>query len=279
MNRITLTVIVLLVLGTVGYFWYANLSTETEYADAEKPLPLGMEPVSRSAVSGEAAQEELLPTDISTILDPSKSVPLDTIPASLTVLVNRAFLLPPEYEPEHLTIPKVKFETTLDWDKNKLRDVAATALEDLFKSAKKEKIKLVGISGYRSYKRQREVYEKSAKEHGKAHADKYCALPGSSEHQTGLAIDVSTEEYGNSLDAGFGETREGKWLADNAYRFGFVIRYPKGKSKITGYNYEPWHLRYIGKKLSKYLYKNNLTLEEYYNVSMNKENKDWRNDL
>ena len=288
MNRITLTVIILLVLGVLGYFWVTDWSKPEPFSDENRPLPFGMAAAvsggaaDGGAVSGGAASgaaDELLPRDISTILDPSKSVPLDTIPASITVLVNRAFLLPESYVPDTLTIPKIPFDTTIITEKNNLRSEAAIQVEKMFKAAKKKKIRLTGVSGYRSYARQRAVFEQSAHDHGRAHADKYCAIPGSSEHQTGLAIDISTPEIANVLEEKFADTKAGKWVAKHSYKYGFVVRYPKGKQKITGYNYEPWHLRYVGLKTAEYLYKNKLTLEEFYNVSMNKENKEWRNDL
>ena len=282
MNRITLTVIILLVLGVVGYFWVTDWSKPETFSDSERPLPFGMAAASGTSVSGGATSGEaveLLPRDITTILDPKKSVPLDTIPASITVLVNRAFLLPEGYIPASLTMPKIPFDTTIVTEKNNLRSEAAIQVEKMFKAAKKKKIILTGVSGYRSYARQKAVFEQSAKDHGKAHADKYCALPGSSEHQTGLAIDVSTPDIANVLEEKFADTKAGKWVEKHSYKYGFVVRYPKGKQKITGYNYEPWHLRYVGLKTAEYLYKNKLTLEEFYNVSMNKENKEWRNDL
>ncbi len=285
MNRITLTVIILIVLGVLGYYWVTDWSKPKEFEDASRPLPLGMSSVSGTAASGGAVsgsadeEEELLPKDISTILDPSKNVPLDTIPESITVLVNRAFLLPETYIPENLKRVKIKFDTEVVTEKNDLRSEAADQIEKMIADAEKKKIKITGVSGYRSYARQKEVFKQSAKDHGKEHADKYCAIPGSSEHQTGLAIDVSSPEIFNALEPRFAGTKAGKWIEKNSYKYGFIIRYPKGKQKITGYNYEPWHLRYVGLTRAKYLYKNNLTLEEFYNVSMNKENKEWRNDL
>ena len=95
------------------------------------------------------------------------------------------------------------------------------------------------------------------KEEYQKERDKVSARPGFSEHQTGLAIDI------NSLDESFENTVAGKWLAENSSKYGFILRYPKGKEGITGYNYEPWHLRYVGKKLATYLYKHNLVFEEY----------------
>ena len=282
MNRITLTVIIVLVLGVIGYFWVTDWSQPKQFEDSNRPLPLGMEEPSseKSAVTASAAEEaELLPGDISTILDPSKSVPLDTTPESITVLVNRAFLLPSDYIPAGLVKVDLKFDTIVESEKNYLRSEAAAQLEKMVADARKKKVVITGVSGYRSYARQEEVFNESAEQNGKEHADKFCALPGSSEHQTGLAVDVSTPEIGNVLEQSFADTRAGRWVERNCYKYGYVIRYPKGKSKITGYNYEPWHLRYVGLNKAEYLYKNKLTLEEMYNVSMNKENKEWRNDL
>ena len=96
--------------------------------------------------------------------------------------------------------------------------------------------------------------------------DRYVAKPGTSEHQTGLALDISSPGGGYELEEVFGETAEGKWLAVYAPMFGFVVRYPKGKEKITGYAYEPWHIRYVGKSLSLYLALTGLTLDEYHQI-------------
>ena len=279
MNRITLTVIILIILGVIGYYWVTDWSQPKQFEDSNRPLPLGMAAATGSSAAVSEPAADLLPNDISTILDPSKSVPLDTIPESITALVNRAFLLPSNYIPSNLKQVKITFDTTVISEKNNLRAEAAIQLEKMVKAAKKDKVKLTGVSGYRSYARQKAVFDQSAKDHGKEHADRYCALPGSSEHQTGLAIDVSTPEIANVLEEKFADTKAGKWVEKNSYKYGFVVRYPKGKQKITGYNYEPWHLRYVGLKTAEYLYNNKLTLEEFYNVSMNKENKEWRNDL
>ena len=118
-------------------------------------------------------------------------------------------------------------------------------------------------SGFRSFEESQNIYDSYANEKGEEYARNYVAAPGSSEHNTGLAIDIiiSTEE--NTLKTNY-QSDEYKYLENIAYLYGFIIRYPKDKEKITGYSYEPWHLRYVGKELAKYLTKNNLTLEEYY---------------
>lgn len=214
----------------------------------------------------EEEEDSLLPEDLSSILTDNQTVPLDTIPGSLTVLVNRNYLLPATYTPAHLVVPNVKFSFTYLSDKRKMRKVAAEALEKLFAAGKKAGVELYGVSGYRSYARQKEIYDRNIATRGQEATDAVSAKPGSSEHQTGLTIDVSAKSVNYRLDQSFGDTKEGKWLAKNAHLYGYVIRYPYGKSKITGYSYEPWHIRFLGVTVATYLYENNLTLEEYYGV-------------
>lgn len=212
-------------------------------------------------------EDSLLPEDLSSILADNPTVPLDTIPSSKTVLVNRVYLLPSNYVPANLVEPNVKFSFTYSSDKRKLRKVAATALEELFAAGEKKGIVLYGVSGYRSYARQKQIYDKNIATRGQTATDAVSAKPGSSEHQTGLTIDVSAKSVNYRLDQSFGDTKEGKWLAKNAHLYGFIIRYPYGKTKITGYSYEPWHIRFVGKAVATYLYENELTLEEYYGVA------------
>lgn len=216
----------------------------------------------------EEEEDSLLPENLDSILADNKTVPLDTIPSSTTVLVNRKYLLPSTYIPKNLVVPNVDFSFSYVNDKRKMRKIAATALEKLFAAGEKKGIKLYGVSGYRSYTRQKEIYDRNVATRGKAATDAVSAMPGSSEHQTGLTIDVSAQSVSYRLDQSFGDTKEGKWLAKHCHEYGFIIRYPYDKEKITGYSYEPWHIRYVGTTVAAYLYKNNLTLEEYYGVTL-----------
>lgn len=170
------------------------------------------------------------------------------------ILVNKQNSLSSSYKPSNLVIPNVTFQTPGNIEKNYMEATAAKALEELFAAAKAQNIRLVAISGYRSYTRQATLYKNAVSTYGKTQMG--TAKPGQSEHQTGLAMDV------NSISQSFEYTKEGQWLAQNAHQYGFIIRYPKGKTKITGYMYEPWHIRYVGKELASYCYTNNLTLEE-----------------
>lgn len=183
-------------------------------------------------------------------------------PDSITVLVNKSHPLPKTYKPDNLILPSVPFDTEEYSEKKLLRPEAAKALEKLFTLAESEQISLCAISGFRSYERQEEIYQNNLTKHGPLHANLYSAKPGCSEHQTGLAMDVSTHSVNYALELYFGETTEGIWLAEHAYRCGFIIRYPKDKTEITGYAYEPWHLRFVGVLPATYLTNHHLTLEE-----------------
>lgn len=212
-------------------------------------------------------EDSLLPEDLNSILTDNQTVPLDTIPSSKTVLVNRKYLLPSSYVPVNLVEPNVRFSFSYSSDKRKMRKVAADALERLFQAGEKEGVILYGVSGYRSYARQKQIYDQNVASRGVEATNAVSAKPGSSEHQTGLTIDVSAKSVSYRLDQSFGDTKEGKWLASHAHLHGFIIRYPYGKAKITGYSYEPWHIRFVGKTVATYLYQNKLTLEEYYGVA------------
>lgn len=138
---------------------------------------------------------------------------------------------------------------------------ARAAFTEMQNAAKKEGISLWVCSGYRSYSTQKGLYDNYCKRDGKAAADRYSARPGHSEHQTGLAFDI------NRAGDAFTGTKEQKWLAANCVKYGFIIRYPEGKESITGYKYESWHVRYLGKDLAKKVADSGLTLEEYLGIT------------
>lgn len=188
-----------------------------------------------------------------------------TNPSAYDMIVNKSRHLSSSYVPDDL-VPIDGIPTSLqNPEVNQLRKVAYDALKELFTKAKEEKsFDLYARSGYRSYNTQVSLYGSYVSSRGQEAADKFSAKPGQSEHQSGLAMDITCPAMNYQLDASFGETEEGKWVGENAYKFGFVIRYPKGKEDITGYQYEPWHLRYVGLSLAKEIYESQLTLEEYF---------------
>ena len=199
---------------------------------------------------------------------PTPTIVVNTDTSTITYLVNREYPLPEGFVPEGLTTPDVLFpfaDTSID--KAKMTPEAGEALALLFDAAYDEaKLTLYGVSAYRSYARQYTIYATNLVTQGIAHTNRYSAAPGRSEHQTGLAIDISCASEGFGLETTFADTPEGIWVAENAHRFGFILRYPKDKEDITGYNYEPWHIRYVGTELAGYLYETGLTLDEYYGV-------------
>lgn len=183
---------------------------------------------------------------------------------SVTAIVNKERSLPEGYEPDDLVEPNVPFSFDGPHEKRHLRKEAATALEELFAAAEEDGIELRAVSGYRSYKRQVSVYNSSVERNGEEYASRVSAKPGYSEHQTGLAIDVSSPSVGNVIEEVFGDSEEGKWLEEHAPEYGFVIRYLKDREDVTGYVYEPWHIRYVGKELAPDIAESGLTLEEYF---------------
>lgn len=171
---------------------------------------------------------------------------------------------PKDWAPTDLVYPDVA-----NVNGQPMRRVAAGALEKMFAAAKAEKSLGLSIqSAYRSYDTQVRAYAAAVAANGTAKADQVSAHPGYSEHQTGLVADISAVPAAYSLQTAFGTTPHGKWLAANAHRFGFLLRYPADKVQVTGYDYEPWHFRYIGTELSQYLWGQRIeTLEEFFGIS------------
>ena len=193
------------------------------------------------------------------------SVSLDTLAAQMApegylMLVNRDYMLPEEYVPEDLVYPQVKHSS----DAYQMRSDAAAALEELFAAAQEEaSLTLYAHSGYRSYATQRNIYERKIRNaKSLERARQLVADPGASEHQLGLAMDVKNRPD-MSLNAAFGKTKEGVWLAENAWRFGFIIRYKAEWTDVTTYAYEPWHIRYVGKEHAAILQELDIPLENY----------------
>lgn len=174
------------------------------------------------------------------------------------VLVNKDNVLDRTYIPDDLINSSSRYKENILVNKTLLDNFRLMALD-----ANMLGYDIDIMSGYRDYLYQEKIYDKLLKEKGFAYTFRSIAKPGCSEHQTGLAIDICVYKDNKCyIEHEIEDTEEGKWLIDNAYRYGFILRYPKGKEDITGYNYEPWHLRYVG-DIASYIYFNNLTLEEY----------------
>lgn len=187
-------------------------------------------------------------------------------PESIPVLVNKHRKLPEEYTPGDLVTTSIPYLSSATAEKRKLRSEAANAIAQLFAGAKADGVDLLGVSGYRSHATQVSLFNYYVSKDGYEKARTYSAVPGTSEHETGLAIDVTGGDGRCPAEECFGGTIAAKWLQENVADYGFIIRYPEGKDSVTGYKYEPWHLRYVGKNIAKDIMNRSITLEEYFNA-------------
>lgn len=187
-------------------------------------------------------------------------------PGSLWWIVNKKRPLPDGYVPPDLVTPNVTINTKKSQAENQLRSDTASALEALFSSAKSAGHNLMLASGYRSTELQTVYYNGLIASSGQAAADRLSAKPGTSEHQTGLSLDVARADRHLYLEQTFGKDPAGVWLAEHVHEYGFIIRYPEGKESSTGYDYEPWHIRFVGKELAIELKNKQQTMEEFFDI-------------
>lgn len=173
------------------------------------------------------------------------------------ILVNKYLYLKSNYIPNNLE----KIDNKYAKNGMKLVKSAKDMFEKMYYDAKKDGYSIRIVSSYRNYNYQKNLYNNYLKKEGKEKADTYSARPGFSEHQTGLCIDIDDKKYSYEE---FNKSKSYKWMIDNSYKYGFIERYPKGKEKITGYTYEPWHYRYVGTDIAKFIHDNNITFDEYY---------------
>lgn len=225
----------------ISYFKMENLDRYISYKNKNKDL-----------------SDEQIIKDVNMDLDKKQYEDMhETINLNkINILVNKHNYLKEDYVPENLK----NLSSTYALSNMKMVEEAANAFESLSKDASKENYKVIAMSTYRSYEYQVDLYNKYVKSDGKEAADTYSGRPGNSEHQTGLAVDVynQTETYTN-----FEKTKEYNWMQENAYKYGFILRFPKDKENETGYEFESWHYRYVGKDIATYIHKHNITLEEY----------------
>ena len=178
------------------------------------------------------------------------------------MLVNKYHALNKDYEVSDI----VKVSTTYAYEGMKLNKEAYEAFKKLADDAKKEGYTIVILSSYRTYEYQDKLWTDRKNKSGIQKADAYAARAGSSEHETGLAIDVA--DYNNPVN--FGEREAYTWMINNSYKYGYILRYPEGKEDITGYDYEAWHYRYLGVDLATKVYNEGITFDEYYEYYLNK---------
>lgn len=208
-------------------------------AAGQTPENTGIQPTSNNA--SETPVTTTTATNNTPVENPNNSNASEPTYVQGVLIANKSYSLPADYAPG--------LDSTTESQFNALSVAAA-----------QEGLNIYLSSGYRSYDYQKKIYNNYSSLYGADTADTFSARPGHSEHQTGLAIDV------NSIDDSFAGTPEAVWLENHAHEYGFIIRYPKGKESITGYKYEPWHIRYLGKDTATAVYNSGLTLEEYLGV-------------
>ncbi len=188
-------------------------------------------------------------------------------PTSPWVVVNKHRPLPAGYAPDDLSVPRMPLAGSASAENMHVRKAMAATLEQMAAAGTKAGVNLELVSGYRSQAYQTTVYNSFVKRDGQAKADTYSARPRFSEHQTGWAADLGRTDGKCAVADCFVGTKEAKWLAVNAYKYGFIIRYPQGQTAVTGYQYEPWHVRFVGTALATQMHKDKtLTLEGFFNL-------------
>lgn len=239
------------------------LTTEEKNIQKLKKIPYYKEELKERYLDYQKEHKELSIEDIITqvnigIDQPyyTNTKPSENLNTNL-ILVNKYNYLTEDYIPNNLEAIDASYARS----GMQLVSEAKEAFETLSKAAKEDGMNIIAMSSYRSYDYQVTLYNNYVETDGKEAADTYSARAGYSEHQTGLAIDV----YNLDLPyTSFEETEEFNWMQENAYKYGFILRFPEDKVNITGYQYESWHYRYVGTEAAKYIKENNLTLEEYY---------------
>lgn len=192
-------------------------------------------------------------------------IPADTSLNNL-VLVNKFYQLEKEYTPENIT-------TISNWycyGEHKGTKEAYEAFIDMHTKAQESEIKLIINSSYRDYNLQEQTYNNLKKNYGIKRADSQAARPGHSEHESGLAFDIFSKE--DTSTATFKDSKTYQWLKENAHHYGFIERYPEGKEYLTGYMFEAWHWRYVGKEIAEKIYQEQITFDEYYAYYLENQN-------
>lgn len=225
--------------GQIYYYkikWYCNVGNLTVTSDATKSVSAIPQPQKQQSVD----------------------IPLREDPEDPLMLVNKTASLSSSYVPTGL-VSLGEYGTGGQTAKEDVK----SAFASLYRDASKEGLTIKVVSGYRSYELQEELYAYWCMVDGVTQANRTSAKPGKSEHQTGYALDVSCASEAWDLQESFGDTPEGKWIAENGHKYGFIVRYGQNQESITGYAYEPWHIRYVGPKAAAEIYSQGITLEEY----------------
>ncbi|MCR4805811.1 MAG: M15 family metallopeptidase [Clostridia bacterium] len=227
-----------------------------EAAQIEQQLVSEGVEVSQAAEEPEVPQLPVMETSL-------EDYPLQTATDDVLVLVNKTHPVTRDYVADDLVTVEHCDPSVGTADTKKMRKTAADAIEQLIAGAAQDGYTLCMRTGYRSYDYQDYLFNSYAASYGEAEANTYSARPGQSEHQTGWCCDVGIPGWGLTA---FDDTPEAAWVAENCWKYGFILRYPANKTDITGYIYESWHIRYVGLEVAEYITENGLTLEEYLGI-------------
>ena len=214
--------------------------------------------------TGESVDDETRePVEFCGPADPENAMTItDEQAMSYLVLVNNCYRLSRDFTPWDLSPVNVE-SMHAPTGVHLLRETPARAAEQLFQAAVADGVFLIATSGYRSYDSQTMFHSNAIRDFGPEEGRRRSAAPGHSEHQLGLALDLSTHELGGRLVQSFIETPEGIWVSQNAHRFGFILSFPYGREADTGIMYEPWHIRYVGVEAATEIFNSGLILEEF----------------
>ncbi len=261
-SRVMWTMILVAVVACASLLAYTGYSSATKHTAEQRDLRALTQKVDAHIAAYEAEKKK--PVYITLPGAERITALVDDYEAqeSIWVLVNKQRAVATDYVPENLTTPPLEIRPNATGDERMLRSELVKPLVTLFKDAESKGYALMIGSAYRSGATQQSLFNGYVASAGREEAEKYSAHPGHSEHQLGLAVDISTVSQSCYLSECFLGTPEGQWLAENAYKYGFTLRYPQGKETITGYNFEPWHFRYVGVDLATALRESNLTYEE-----------------
>jgi len=259
--RVIISLILIAIVGATGYGCNAFISSQTDILN--KKVSDAYKSELANVIAYKEARKNIpvyitLPgaTKIRALVDDY------TKTDSIWAIVSKTHPISVNYTPTPLIIPNVLTRTDKSVAERSVRSDIAKPMAKLFAGASKAGYQLMIGSGYRSAALQKIYFDSLASSVGTVAANNAIAFPGQSEHQTGLAADISTVSQNCYLSDCFGATPDGMWLVNNAYKYGFILRYPLGKESITGYQYEPWHFRYVGIDLATALHQSGLTLDQ-----------------
>lgn len=260
--RIAVSVIALVILWAVSYGGYIYVSDQIAVSSQKQAENRNETALKAAIVAREARKKEPVYITLPGAKQIRAIVEDYSLDSSLWALASKSHAISIKYTPAGLKIPNVATRTDKSDDERSVRSIIDKPLQDMFTAASNAGYQLMIGSGYRSAALQQVYLDSAIASVGFVAANNSIALPGQSEHQTGLAVDISTVSRNCYLDTCFADTSDGKWLENNSFKYGFILRYPKDKETITGYQYEPWHFRYVGVDLATALYESGLTLDE-----------------